>query len=124
MSTLRTLADRSDADMEELAGQTALCLRKYVGDRLGMAGEAMTPLEIEGRLLDAKVDPTTAREVRDTLERLEALVFGGDFRRFTSKQLAQSAEQVLQELEAELAGGFRLDGRPSGWFSGRRKAGR
>lgn len=64
---------RDGADAEARA---SLCLRRYVGDKLGAEGSALTPAETEQLLRTEGVDEPTRREVRSLLERLEAARYG------------------------------------------------
>ena len=120
LGSLQEIAASSGAPISELASKTSSILRGYIGQKLGLNGEALTPSEAEDSLTQASVRPEAALSARETLERLEALVFGGDSRRFSGKQLAQSAEGIIKELESQLGTGFGVDGRRGFWFRTRR----
>ncbi len=120
LASLEQVTNARDVPISTLAANASSVLRGYVGQKLGANGEAMTPAEAEASLVRARVQPDVAKEARETLERLEALAFGGDSRRFTGQQLAQSTGSVIKELEEQLAAGFRVDGRRGRWFGGLR----
>ena len=46
-----------DADQGQLGQSTSLCLREYIGDKLGLEGAALTPEELHNLLLDVHPSP-------------------------------------------------------------------
>ena len=52
------------------------CLRGYVGDKLGLEGNALTAVEAEAALRRRGVDEALARETHELLDRLEAARYG------------------------------------------------
>ena len=58
------------------AAEASRIVRRYVGDKLGVEGSALTPAEAEGALVRAGVDGTLAARCRGLLERLEASQYG------------------------------------------------
>lgn len=112
MSALQRLPEEAtNEDVTAGAAQAGRILRAYVGDKLGRKGDSLTPVEVERLLEEAGVSLELALEARNTLERLEAVAYRGDARRFTARQLAQSVETVVKSLEPELGRRSTLDGR-------------
>ncbi len=60
----------------DAAAQASRLIRRYVGDKLGVEGAALTPVEVEEALVRAGVDEALARSCRDRLERLDAVRYG------------------------------------------------
>ncbi len=59
-------------DVRERAARSSRILREYVGDKLGVEGSALTPIEVEGMLEERGVEEGLARRIREVLDRLEA----------------------------------------------------
>ena len=60
----------------ESAAEASRVVRRYVGDKLGVEGAALTPAEAEVSLVRAGVDGALAARCRVLLERLEAAQYG------------------------------------------------
>lgn len=58
------------------AAEASRIVRRYVGDKLGMEGAALTPSEAESAMVRAGVDGELAGRCRKRLERLEAAQYG------------------------------------------------
>ncbi len=58
------------------AAEASRIVRRYVGDKLGVEGSALTPSEAEDALVRAGVDGALAARCRGLLERLEAAQYG------------------------------------------------
>lgn len=58
------------------AAEASRIVRRYVGDKLGLEGAALTPSEAEAALVRAGVDDALAARCRTQLERLEAAQYG------------------------------------------------
>ncbi|MCY3927889.1 MAG: BatD family protein [Acidobacteria bacterium] len=58
------------------AAEASGIVRRYVGDKLGLEGSALTPSEAESALVRAGVDGAVASRCRTQLERLEAAQYG------------------------------------------------
>ncbi len=58
------------------AAEASGVLRRYVGDKLGIEGAALTPSEAETALVQAGVDSNAARSCREQLERFEGAQYG------------------------------------------------
>jgi hypothetical protein len=105
----RTALSRARKGLEELsaaAGAAAAAeaasrlLRRYVGDKLGCEGTALTPVEAGERLQEAGVDGETAARVRRLLERLEAAQYGAGG--VEAGAIRGELEPLLGELEGRL----------------------
>ncbi|MCY3970704.1 MAG: hypothetical protein OXG74_12275, partial [Acidobacteria bacterium] len=58
------------------AAEASGIVRRYVGDKLGLEGSALTPSEAETALVLAGVDGAVAARCRTQLEQLEAAQYG------------------------------------------------
>ncbi len=108
----RTLRRRQRALRQALAGATKLpsgsgaaaatqasrVLRSYVGDKLGIEGAALTPVEAETALVQAGVEPGVAAHCRAELERFEAAQYGVAAVSATAEAVAGGAGDGLSEL--------------------------
>ena len=56
----------------------SLCLRQYIGDKLGVEGSALTATELDLQLRERGVEKDLAAATHGLLERLEAAQYGGD----------------------------------------------
>jgi hypothetical protein len=90
----------SDSDPGQLGQSTSLCLREYIGDKLGLEGAALTPAELDDRLKGHGVSEALSGETLDLLERLEAARFGAAS--LEAGNLIQQASALLKRLEGEL----------------------
>jgi hypothetical protein len=90
---------RQAEDVRERARGCSRALRGFIGDKLGVEGIALTPLEAQELLEEAGVEPALARRSREILDRLEAV-------QYASTALPPSApppiEELLRELERSL----------------------
>ncbi len=92
--------DGSDSDPGQLGQSTSLCLREYIGDKLGLEGAALTPVELDDMLKGHGVSEALSGETLDLLERLEAAQFGAAS--LEDGNLIQQASALLKRLEGEL----------------------
>ncbi|MGB5514804.1 MAG: BatD family protein [Thermoanaerobaculia bacterium] len=90
----------SGSDPGQLGQSTSLCLREYIGDKLGLEGAALTPAELDDRLKGNGVSEALSGETLDLLERLEAARFGAAS--LEAGNLIQQASALLKRLEGEL----------------------
>jgi len=89
-----------DGNQEQLGQSTSLCLRQYIGDKLGLEGAALTPEELHDLLSAEGVSEDLAVETHELLERLEAAQFGAAS--LAAGSLNQQATLLLKRLEGEL----------------------
>ena len=89
-----------DGDQGQLGQSTSLCLRQYIGDKLGLEGAALTPEELHDLLSAEGVSEDLAVETHELLERLEAAQFGAAS--LEAGSLNQQATLLLKRLEGEL----------------------
>ena len=89
-------------DPAALARHASLCLREYVGDKLGLEGAALTPDEVFELLCERSVDEPTARRAREYLERLEASQFGVRTQELQCEQLSRSLIALLESLDQQV----------------------
>ncbi|MDY7094622.1 MAG: BatD family protein, partial [Acidobacteriota bacterium] len=94
---LKEVGEASDA-----APQASRCLRRYIGDKLGAEGTALTPAECGDLLRAAEVDDETVTETTRVLERLEAAQYGAGA--VAPGQLQAELESLLQRLEKQIKG--------------------
>jgi len=88
------------SDPGPLGQSTSLCLREYIGDKLGLEGAALTPAELDDMLRAHGVSEALSGETHDLLERLEAAQFGAVS--LQAGNLNQQASSLLKRLEGEL----------------------
>ena len=108
---LRELAadEQAQRDRGLLARRASVCLRHYVGDRLGAEGGVLTSREVEEMLAAAEIEPATVRRCREVLERLEAAQYGAlSGAGLEHAQLVRTLEQLVQELDRQTRGRKRL----------------
>ena len=91
------------------AAEASRIVRRYVGDKLGVEGSALTPSEAEAALVRAGVDGTLAARCRELLERLEAAQYGlapvagaGGLAAETS---TEGLSDLIKALDRQLRGG-------------------
>jgi len=89
-----------DPDPEAMAQSTSLCLRQYIGDKLGLEGGALTPSELDESLRAQGVGEALSSETRDLLERLEAAHFGAAS--LEAGGWIQQVATLVKRLEGEL----------------------
>lgn len=78
----------------------SLCLRQYIGDKLGVEGSALTPMEVDLQLRDRGVEEDLAVATHNLLERLEAAQYGGDT--VSSTAAVAEIESVVKSLERQI----------------------
>jgi len=88
-------------DSRSVAHTASAIVRGYIGDRLGLEGRALTPVEAAQHLQRAGADPSLAMETEEVLERLEVIQYGAVGS--TAGDLRREIEDLLQRLEAALA---------------------
>jgi hypothetical protein len=105
LTELRRFDQEGASDPKALAQRASSCLRGYVGDKLGLAGTALTPLETHDALRAAGADEATARRVREVLERCEAAQYGVAERSAPDRAtLVRSLDQLCRDLDKQLRG--------------------
>ena len=104
-SEVKRLERERAGDPKALARHTSACLRGYVGDKLGLAGNALTPLEAHDALRESGASEATARRVREVLERCEAAQYGAAPRGGPDRAtLLRSLDQLLRDIDQQLRG--------------------
>lgn len=101
---LRRLEEEPSHDAKALANRASCCVRGYVGDKLGLVGSALTPVEAHDAVRAAGAEEATARRVREVLERCEAAQYGAGERGPERSVLARSLDQLLRDLDRQLEG--------------------
>ncbi len=80
----------------------SLCLRQYIGDKLGLEGSALTPTEVDSQLRGSGVSEDVAGATHSLLERLEAAQYGGDSVRRSAA--VTEIESLVKSLEKQIRG--------------------
>ncbi len=88
-------ADAGAGGTEELS----LCVRRFLGDKLGIEGSALTAAEARQHLADRGLAPARVAEVGGLLERFEAARFGAAG---TAADLPEEVGDLLRRLDREL----------------------
>lgn len=96
----KCLAELDAGSATEAARQGSRCVRRYIGDKLGIEGTALTPAEADQLLRAADVDEETVRETHRLLERLEAAQYGSGA--VDAGTLAREIQPLLQRLERQV----------------------
>ncbi len=78
----------------------SLCLRRYIGDKLGLEGGALTPDEVEANLRRRGVDEETVVASARLLDRLAAAQYGGDSLQPT--EAVAEIEALVKSLERQV----------------------
>ena len=92
--------DREASEAGDRAQATSLCLRQYIGDKLGFEGGALTPAELDVELRSRGVSEAVATETHELLDGLEAAQFG--VATLQPGNRVQQASDLLERLEKEL----------------------
>jgi hypothetical protein len=92
----------AERDPKVLSQRASSCLRTYIGDKLGLVGSALTPLEAQDALRAAGADEPSARRVREVLDRCEAAQYGAADRTPDRAALVRSLDQLLRDLDPKL----------------------
>ena len=80
----------------------SLCLRRYIGNKLGVEGSALTPGEADSQLREYGVDDDLAAAAHGLLERLESAQYGGSSVRPAAA--VQEIEGLVKSLERQIRG--------------------
>jgi len=97
----RDLGQLGRMDENDAMSQTASrCLRRYIGDELGVEGVALTPAEVDRELRARGVEEDLVQRTHSLLERLEASQFGAAA--VDSKTAVGEIESVVAALEKEV----------------------
>jgi hypothetical protein len=88
------------ANAQAVAQQASLCLRRYIGDKVGLEGSALTPAEAADALSQRRVGEDLVERCRTLLDRLEAAQYGGGTT--TVADLAAEISSLIQDLEKSL----------------------
>ncbi len=99
-TALKKLSKLAAADERSVADLASLCLREFVGDKLGVEGSALTPAEVAGKLGERAVDEQLARAATELLRRLEAAQYGAA--RVAVADARAELEPLLRKLDKEL----------------------
>ncbi len=110
---LRTaLAQAGQAQQTAAASRTpeavalaSLCLRQYVGDKLGLEGTALTPDEAGAHLVARGVRPELVARVHGLLGRLEGARYCGREAGAELAQLLAELEDTVRQLDRDLQAG-------------------
>ena len=78
----------------------SLCLRQYIGDKLGVEGSALTPTEVDLQLRGRGVSEDVAAATHSLLMHLEAAQYGGD--PMQSSAAATEIESLVKSLERQM----------------------
>jgi hypothetical protein len=78
----------------------SLCLRQYIGDKLGLEGSALTPTEVDAQLRGRGVAEDVAAATHSLLDRLEAAQFGGNS--VQSSEAVREIESLVKSLERQI----------------------
>lgn len=98
----KSLGKLDNENSTELARHASLCLRTYVGDKLGLEGAALTPGEVRTELTELDLDPELIERVGETLNSLETALYGAAS--VEKAQLTESLEKLISDLERGLRG--------------------
>ncbi|MCB1056858.1 MAG: protein BatD [Acidobacteria bacterium] len=96
----KCLAGLDPGNAAEAARQASRCLRRYIGDKLGIEGAALTPGEADQLLRQVQVDEETVAETHRLLERLEAAQYGAGA--VDAGRLQAEVQPLLQRLERQV----------------------
>ena len=80
------------------AAEASRIVRRYVGDKLGLEGAALTPPEAEAAMIRAGVDADLAARCRSQLEQLEAAQYGWAPVAGAGGLAAESSTESLNDL--------------------------
>ena len=76
----------------DFCGEAARALRDFIGDRLGVTGSALTPLEIAQFLIDAGVHEQLVARIKHVLEQCDVGCYG------VAVNDASARQELLKEL--------------------------
>ena len=97
-TALAAIGKRGEIDSRDASS----VLRRYIGDRVGAEGQALTPRECAERLAARGAGEASVGDVRALLERFEAADFGGGG---AAPIPASELRSVIERLERELRRG-------------------
>ncbi len=91
------------AGAAEFYPQISKVIKEYLGDKLGLAGGALTPQETQVKLEAAGVEEKSLNQLKDLLEECEFCQFassdqGGE----NCRQVFKNTQQLLAQLEKRL----------------------
>ena len=88
-----------DKDLNEFYGQTSRSLKKFIGDRISVAGQALTPQEIDQKLGTLNISKDLRRHLQEILQTLEKGAFGALHQNTDErKDLLKDVEKVINQL--------------------------
>ncbi len=96
----KKLAELASADDHAAVGLASLCLREFIGDKLGIEGSALTPAEVGDKLRKLEVEEVASVEVVDVLERLEAAQYGAAT--VSGTDIHERLKPLLRRLDKEI----------------------
>jgi BatD DUF11 like domain len=96
----RGLQEISSGNATAAAQQASLCLRRYIGDKLGVEGSALTPAEARELLRDKAVADEVVEQTTSLLARLESAQYGAAS--VDPSGLRGQLEDILKKLEGAL----------------------
>ncbi|MEK7703337.1 MAG: BatD family protein [Myxococcota bacterium] len=88
-------------DAKHIPTQASHIVRTYVGNKLGIAGAALTPGEVAQSLRQARIDASLIQRVEQLLSHLDAMQYAGSAPP-SGAELARQIDTVITALEAQL----------------------
>jgi hypothetical protein len=82
-----------DQNPSEFYSQTSRSLKQFLGDRLSVAGQALTPLELDKKLEEFKIPAELRMRLQHHMQILEKGAFGA------LHQISEDRETILKDLE-------------------------
>jgi hypothetical protein len=87
-------------DPNQRARNASKILRQYIGDKLGVEGNALTPGEVDQRLRETGVDEILVEETHGLLVQLEASQYGASV--VEADALAEQLKSLVRSLERKI----------------------
>jgi len=99
-SARKDLEGLSSTDKNAAAQQASLCLRRYIGDKLGLEGSALTATEVQHHLQGQGVENDLVQETVGQLAQLESAQYSAAS--VAASGLREKIETLLKRLEGAL----------------------
>ena len=96
----KDLEGLSSTDKNAAAQQASLCLRRYIGDKLGLEGSALTATEVQHHLQEQGVEDNLVQETVGQLAQLESAQYSAAS--VDASGLREKIETLLKRLEGAL----------------------
>ena len=95
----RAILSIADKDLNEFYSQTSRSLKEFIGDRISVAGQALTPREIDQKLGALDISKDLRHHLQEILHTLEKGVFGALHQNADErKDLLKDVEKVVNQL--------------------------